>query len=195
MDEKIIKIVAAKLRRIGDQPINAEKLVEIREEVYKATKTNKFASFSNVKKWVKAARGYMKAQETAARGGAHSPKANREAKPAAAKGGAHSPQANRAAKGKPAAKSAGKPAKPAKREEEFVAPVVPRKIEDSVNFIKEENTPAMPSQEVVLPKPTIVFDKIYLQSIKFEIAGIRQTMERVSRQLDKLEKELTNHGE
>ena len=173
MDEKIIKIVAAKLRRIGDLPINADKLTEIREEVYKATRTNKFASFSNVKKWVKAARSYMKAQ----------------AKPAAAKGGAHSPKANRAAK----------PAKVMvrhiKREEEFVAPVVPRKIEDSVNFIKEENTPAMPAQEVVLPKPTIVIDKVYLQSIKFEIAGIRQTMERVSRQLDKLEKELTNHGE
>ena len=168
MDEKIIKIVAAKLRRIGDQPINAEKLTEIREEVYKATKTNKFASFSNVKKWVKAARGYMKAQEKAAA----------KAKPAS--------------KSKPAAKAASRPSK---REEEFVAPIVPRKIEDSVNFIKEENAPALPSQEVMLPKPTIVFDKVYLQSIKFEIAGIRQTMERVSRQLDKLEKELTNHGE
>ena len=67
--------------------------------------------------------------------------------------------------------------------------------EDSVNFIKEENTPALPAQEVLLPKPTIVIDKVYLQSIKFEIAGIRQTMERVSRQLDKLEKELTSHGD
>ena len=180
MDEKIIKIVAAKLRRIGDQPINVEKLTDIREDVYKATKTNKSASFSNVKKWVKAARGYMKAQEKAS-----APKA----KPADAKGGAHSQQANRAAK------AASKQVKITKREEEFVAPVVPRRIEDSVNFIKEENTPALPSQEVVLPKPTIVIDKVYLQSIKFEIAGIRQTMERVSRQLDKLEKELTNHGE
>jgi len=171
MDEKIIKIVAAKLRRIGDQPINAEKLTEIREEVFKATKSNKFASFSNVKKWVKAARGYMKAQEKAAS----------KAKPAS--------------KSKPAAKAASKPVKFTRREEEFVAPIVPRKIEDSVNFIKEENAPALPSQEVMLPKPTIVFDKVYLQSIKFEIAGIRQTMERVSRQLDKLEKELTNHGD
>ena len=163
MDEKIIKIVAARLRRYGEQPMNAEKLSEIREDVYKSTKTNKFASFSNVKKWVKAARSYMKAQEKA------------KTKPAAAK---------------------GKPAKAARRakEEEFVAPVVPRKIEDSVNFIKDESSPAAPLQEVALPKPTIVFDKVYLQSIKFEIAGIRQTMERVSRQLDKLERELTSHG-
>ena len=172
MDEKTIKIVAAKLRRIGDQPINVEKLAEIREEVYKATKANRSASFSNVKKWVKAARGYMKAQEKAS-----------------------ASKAGHASKEKPSSKPASKPAKFTKREDEFVAPVVPRRIEDSVNFIKEENTPAMPAQEVMLPKPTIVFDKVYLQSIKFEIAGIRQTMERVSRQLDKLEKELTNHGE
>jgi len=161
MDEKIIRIVAARLRRYGEQPMNAERLAEVREDVYKATKTNKFASFSNVKKWVKAARSHMKAQEK-----------------------------------KPAKAVKGKPAKAARRakEEEFVAPVVPRKIEDSVNFIKDESSPAAPLQEVALPKPTIVFDKVYLQSIKFEIAGIRQTMERVSRQLDKLEKELTSHG-
>jgi len=163
MDEKIIKIVAARLRRYGEQPINAEKLSEMREDVYKATRTNKSASFSNVKKWVKAARGYLRAQE--------------KAKPA-----------------KPAAKSKPAAAKPV-REAEFVAPVVPRRIEDSVNFIKDEAAPAAPAQEVLLPKPTIVIDKVYLQSIKFEIAGIRQTMERVSRQLDKLEKELTSHSD
>jgi hypothetical protein len=184
MDEKIIKIVAAKLRRIGDQPINAEKLSGIRADVYKTTRTNKFASFSNVKKWVKAARGHMKAQ---AKASASKARPASRAKPAS--------KAKPAAKAKHASKPAGKPARFTKREEEFVAPVVPRKIEDSVNFIKEENTPALPAQEVVLPKPTIVFDKVYLQSIKFEIAGIRQTMERVSRQLDKLEKELSSHGE
>ena len=121
-----------------------------------------------MKKWVKAARSYMKAQEK---------KSAVKAKPAA--------------KAKPSKVAS----KPAKREEEFVAPVVPRRIEDSVNFIKDESAPAAPAQEVMLPKPTIVIDKIYLQSIKFEIAGIRQTMERVSRQLDKLEKELTSHSD
>jgi hypothetical protein len=162
MDEKIIRIVAARLRRYGELPINTEKLSEIREDVYKATKTNKSASFANVKKWVKAARNHIRAQE--------------KAKPAVAK------------------KAPSKPAK-AVPEKEFEAPVVPRRIEDSVNFIKDESAPAAPAQEVMLPKPTIVIDKIYLQSIKFEIAGIRQTMERVSRQLDKLEKELTSHSD
>ncbi len=165
MDEKVVKIVAARLRRYGDQPINAGKLTEIRGDVYKATKTNKFASFANVKKWVKAARSHMKAQEKKA-----------PAKPSKA------------------AKPKGKAPKK-EREAEFIAPVVSRKIEDSVNFIKNESAPAAPAHEVVLPKPTIVFDKVYLQSIKFEIAGIRQTMERVSRQLDKLERELTSHGD
>jgi hypothetical protein len=164
MDEKIIKIVAARLRRYGDLPINTERLTEIREDVFKATRTNKSASFANVKKWVKAARSHMRASE----------------------------------KKKPAQKA--KPKQPARHvkpadEPEFVAPEVPRKIEDSVNFIKDESAPAAPAQEVVLPKPTIVIDKVYLQSIKFEIAGIRQTMERVSRQLDKLEKELSSHGD
>ena len=63
LEEKIIKIVSAKLRKFGSEPINQEKLVEIRNAVYSATKTNKFASFSNIKKWVKAARSAMKKEE------------------------------------------------------------------------------------------------------------------------------------
>jgi hypothetical protein len=169
MDEKIVKIVAAKLKRYEGQPMTPDKLSAIRDAVYSATKTNKSASFSNVKKWIKAARNTIKKQE------------------------------------KEAAKSQKKPSKgkhdiePASKVEHYREPPIPvvsRKVEDSVNMIKEEAAyaPATPAQEVVLPKPTIVFDKVYLQSIKFEIAGIRQTMERVSRQLDKLEKELTEHG-
>lgn len=160
MEEKIIKIVIARLRRYGDSPLNTERLTEIRSDVYKATRTNKFASFSNVKKWVKAARNEMRK----------------------------------------AAKAQGKAKKPEKHEhaarsssiDDFEPPTVTKKVEESVNLIKEESAPA---QEVSLAKPTIVFDKVYLQSIKFEIAGIRQTMERVSRQLDRLERELSSHGE
>jgi hypothetical protein len=162
MDEKIIKIVAARLRRFGGEPITQEKLAIIRDDVYKATKTNKFAPFSNVTKWVKAARGYMKKAE------------KHVAKPS---------------KGKPAPSKRSEPVR------EAPIPEVSKKVEDSVNLIKEEAAPAVQLQEVNLPRPTIVFDKVYLQSIKFEIAGIRQTMERVSRQLDKLERELSEHGE
>ena len=173
MEEKIVKIVASKLKRYEGQPMNQEKLESIREAVYSATKTNKSASFANVKKWIKAARSMMKKEEKAAAKASKSQK-----KPS--KGGKHD-------------------ISPASKVEHYREPAIPevsRKVEESVNMIKaqEEYAPAAPVQEVALPKPTIVFDKVYLQSIKFEIAGIRQTMERVSRQLDKLEKELTTHG-
>ena len=180
MEEKIVKIVASKLRRYEGQPIKQEQLEAIRAAVYAGTRSNKSASFTNVKKWIKAARSMMKKQEKAA-------KAKKPAK---------------------AAKKAPKPSKkashhkahhePAAHFREPEIPVVSRKVEESVNLIKEEASPSAPSaplQEVALPKPQVVFDKVYLQSIKYDIAGIRQTMERVSRQLDKLEKELESHGE
>ena len=163
MDEKITKVVASKLRKYEGSPIKQEELSEIREAVFKSTGTNKSASFSNVKKWVKAARGYMKKMEKAAPASkAKSSKPDREEKPQA-------------------------------REPE-VTPVS-RKVEDSVNMIKDEAIPPAELTEVVLQRPTVVFDKVYLQSIKFEVASIRQTMERVSRQLDKLERELSAHRE
>ncbi len=165
MDEKIIRIVASKLRRYAGQPINQEKLVSIRAAVYSATRTNKSASFSNVKKWIKAARKYIKIKDKA-----------KKAK-------------------KPAKRKAQKPKKAKKPVSEPEVHRVPKKVEQSVNIIKQETEPQQPAQEVALPKPTIVFDKVYLQGIKFEIAGIRQTMERVSRQLDRLEKELSEHEE
>ncbi|VVB99245.1 Uncharacterised protein [uncultured archaeon] len=168
MEEKIVKIVAAKLRKYEGQPIKQEELESIRSAVYSATKTNKSASFSNVKKWIKEARSMMKKEEKAGK---------------------------KAAKAKPA-KGKAKAAHHAPAREPVI-PEVSRKIEDSVNLIKDEApvAPMAPLQEVPMAKPTVVFDKVYLQSIKFEIAGIRQTMERVSRQLDKLEKELESHGE
>ena len=170
MDEKILRIVASKLKAYKDQPMNDERLSAIRAAVYSATKTNKSASFVNVKKWVAAARSEMKKAEKSAK-----------AKPA--------PKA-KASKGKAPVPSK----KVAMESREPEIPQVSRKVEDSVNVIKDEVAVA-PLTEVNLPKPTIVFDKVYLQSIKFEIAGIRQAMERVSRQLDKLERELANHGE
>ena len=166
MEEKIIRIVASKLRRYEGQPMNQERLESIRAAVYSATRTNKSASFSNVKKWIKAARSMMKKAEKA-----------RKHKPHKAAKAAHKAPARHA---------------PAR---EHIIPEVSRRVEESVNLIKEETSPAAPLQEVALPKPTIVFDKVYLQSIKFEVAGIRQTMERVSRQLDRLEKELLSHRE
>ena len=170
MDDKILKIVISRLKKYGDEPINTEKLTEIRGDVYKATKTNKFASFSNIKKWVKAARNEMrKATSHPSKPASSSKKVEEKRSMPYVKGAASI--------------------------EDFVPPTVSKRVEDSVNNIKEENILTPLGQEVSLAKPTFVVDKVYLQSIKFEIAGIRQTMERVSRQLDRLEKELTSHGE
>jgi len=181
MDEKIIKIVSAKLRKFEGEPMNQEKLSEIRDAVYSGTKTNKFAPFSNVKKWVKAARAGMKKEAAAAQ-----------------KKGASRPQKHQ----KPEKQSFKvnerrygiEPVRHAPSELPRVREM-PRHIEASLNSVKEESAPEPQLQEVALAKPTVVFDKVYLQSIKFEIAGIRQTMERVSRQLDKLEREIVSQKE
>ena len=184
MEEKIVKIVAGKLRHYEGTPIKQEQLESIRAAVYSATRTNKSASFTNVKKWIKAARSMMKKQEKAAK------KASKHAK-----GGKKAHRASKASK--KAAKHAARH-EPVAHAREPDIPEVSRKVEDSVNLIKEETTPTVPAaqlQEVAMPKPQIVFDKVYIQSIKYDIAGIRQTMERVSRQLDKLEKELESHSD
>jgi len=78
----------------------------------------------------------------------------------------------------------------ATRREEPEVSISPR-IEESVQRLKEEQQPIV----VELEKPTIIFDKVYLQNISFEIASIKQTMERVSRQLDKLERQLAEHSD
>ncbi|MBM3229838.1 hypothetical protein FJZ26_05380 [Candidatus Parvarchaeota archaeon] len=44
--------------------------------------------------------------------------------------------------------------------------------------------------EVEVPKAPVILDKVYLQRISFEISGIRQALERMNKQLDKLEDEL-----
>jgi hypothetical protein len=170
MDDKILRIVISRLKKYGDEPIKTDELTQIRSDVYKATRTNKFASFSNVKKWVKAARNEMRKAAKAAPRQAPSQK-------------------------KAEVKKSMPYVKNATSIDDFVPPSVSKRVEDSVNNIKEENILTPLGQEVSIAKPTFVVDKVYLQSIKFEIAGIRQTMERVSRQLDRLEKEITSHGE
>ncbi len=158
MDETILKITIARLRRWDGQPIDMKKLESLRGEIYAKTRTNKFAPFSNIKKWIKAARKEMarKDREAAKKTGASKPKA-RHAEPA--------------------------------REIEVSA-----RMQDSMNQLKTEMTPE-PQQEVSMPKPAIVFDKVYLQTITYEMASMRQALDRIGRQLDKLERELNAHRE
>jgi hypothetical protein len=169
MDETIFKIVKSRLARWEGQTLDQEKLGALRSEIYQRTKTNKFAPFANIKKWVKETRK----------------RAASEAK-----------AASRAQQG--AVKSAGKSAKAAPSvrgrtvsKEEPTLPKVAPAVQASLDEIKTEME--MPRQEISMPKPTVVMDKVYLQSISFEIAAMRSAMDRIGRQLDKLEKELNQH--
>ena len=167
MDETIIKIVKARLKRWEGQTLDKTKLDSLRAEIYEKTKTNKFAPFSNIKKWVHAARKVIAADaKAAAKSGASSSK----------KGGASS------------SSSKSKSHAPAPAHIPTVAPAVQASLDD----IKSEMD-LTPRQEVVMPKAPVVLDKVYLQSISFEIAAMRSAMDRIGRQLDKLERELNQH--
>ncbi|MEM2963368.1 MAG: hypothetical protein QXW70_03745 [Candidatus Anstonellales archaeon] len=152
MNEKIIEIIKGVIRKWGGEPITHEKLVLLRNEVYKRTKTNKNAPFSNVKKWVKEARRQIRIE---------------------------------------AKKSKLKEQAKTKGEADSAVSRIPESVQRSVDTIKEQ------TQEVYVerPVPRIVFDKVYLQNVQYEISGIRGALERISRQLDKLEKELSSHAE
>ncbi|VVB56561.1 Uncharacterised protein [uncultured archaeon] len=160
MDDAIFKIIKNRLVRWEGQTLNQEKLGTLRDEIYQKTKTNKFAPFSNIKKWVKEARRRMAAEAKAA--------------------------------GKTAKKGAAG-AKKAVRSVEHAVAEVPAAVQNSLDEIKAEMSLEPVRQEVSLPKPTVVMDKVYLQSISFEIAAMRSAMDRIGRQLDKLEKELNQH--
>ncbi|MFH1095111.1 MAG: hypothetical protein V1728_02755 [Candidatus Micrarchaeota archaeon] len=155
MDDAILKITVAKLRRWEGQTIDKEKLQGLRDEIYAKTKTNKFAPFSNIKKWIKAARKEM-------------------AKSAKKAGAAEKSK-------KPASRSAPEPKIEA----------VSARIQSGMDEMKMEME--RPRQEVSLPKPTMVLDKVYLQTITYEIGSMRSALDRIGRQLDKLEKELNQH--
>jgi hypothetical protein len=157
MDDAIFKIIKNRLARWEGQAINQEKLVALRDEIYQKTKTNKFAPFSNIKKWIKETRKRMALEQKAA-----------------------------AKKQKQAAKAAIK-------ESPIQPKPVSEEVKSSLDEIKAEIGMEAKHEEVQLPKPTVVLDKVYLQSISFEIAAMRSAMDRIGRQLDRLEKELNQH--
>jgi uncharacterized protein (DUF342 family) len=72
---------------------------------------------------------------------------------------------------------------------------VPKTVQESLNQIKQEMlAPTQTAQtEIEVRKTPFVLDKVYLQSITFEIASMRQALDRIGQKLDKLEKELAEH--
>lgn len=167
MDETIIKIVKARLKRWEGQTLDKVKLNSLRTEIYDKTRTNKFAPFSNIKKWVHAARKAIAA----------------DAKSAAK---------SSASAAKKSAASASKSKSHASSSAPAHIPAVSAAVQNSLDDIKSEMD-LTPRQEVVMPKAPVVLDKVYLQSISFEIAAMRSAMDRIGRQLDKLERELNQH--
>ncbi len=166
MDETILKIVKARLKRWEGQTLDKTKLDALRAEIYDKTKTNKFAPFSNIKKWVHEARKSIASDAKAA------------AKSASSK--------------KPAQASKSKSHSHASAPVPAPIPAVSHAVQSSLDEIKGEMD-LTPRQEVSMPKAPVVLDKVYLQSISFEIAAMRSAMDRIGRQLDKLEKELNQH--
>ncbi|PIT84638.1 hypothetical protein COU37_01800 [Candidatus Micrarchaeota archaeon CG10_big_fil_rev_8_21_14_0_10_45_29] len=97
-------------------------------------------------------------------------------------------------------------AKSAKRQEKPAAapaftpstrpPSVSRAVRESLEAIKSdlsEGEDIKIHREVEIKKPPLVLDKVYLQSMSFEMASMRQALDRIGRQLDKLERELNAH--
>lgn len=163
MDDKIISVAKGWIRRLKGRPIGKDDLAELREEIYKATRTNKSAPFSNVKKWIKAARKEI---------------ANDEKKKAK----------------KPLAKSSPAKSSAPAREMPIHIPKVSQSVQASLEQIKSEISPSMPEhEEVEVKRPPMVLDKVYLQSMTFEMASMRQALDRIGKQLDKLERELNQH--
>lgn len=74
-------------------------------------------------------------------------------------------------------------------------PRVSQVVQASLNEIKNELSlsETRSAEEVAPKKPPMVLDKVYLQSMSFEMASMRQALDRIGRQLDKLEKELSAH--
>ncbi|HQT44374.1 MAG TPA: hypothetical protein PLO51_00190 [Candidatus Micrarchaeota archaeon] len=70
---------------------------------------------------------------------------------------------------------------------------VPSRARNEIDSLKMSMQPHFMTveHEADMPRTTQVMDKVYLQRISFEIAGIRQAIERMNKQLSRLETELT----
>ncbi|MFA5106058.1 MAG: hypothetical protein WC506_03800 [Candidatus Micrarchaeia archaeon] len=96
---------------------------------------------------------------------------------------------------KPAPKAAPKKAAKkaaAPRKQKMTYRDIPTRARDEIESLKMSMQPHFTTveHEVELPRATQVMDKVYLQRISFEISGIRQAIERMNKQLSRLESEL-----
>jgi len=183
VESKVLSIIKKRLRSYGGKPLNQEKFVKIREDIYKGTRKYKSAPFASVKKWIKEARADMSSKKK-------SP-AKKPSKKAVSKQTIKSKS-----KPKPVAHSESV----VRHEQPIHTPKISQSVKRSLDEIKSEissvtesvSTPSG-NTEVFLRRTPMVLDKVYLQSMSFEMASMRQALDRIGRQLDKLERELTAH--
>jgi len=193
VESKILTIIKKRLRQYKGKPINQEKLVKIREDIYKGTRKYKSAPFAIVKKWIKEARADMAAKKKKTSTKRQSKKKNvkkvskSKTKKSSVKKKAKSKKKTIAARVKPTMP--------------MPEPKVSQSVKRSLEEIKSELSSSAPAAapsgnvEVSPRRAPMVLDKVYLQSMSFEMASMRQALDRIGLQLDKLERELSAHRE
>ncbi|MFH0927741.1 MAG: hypothetical protein V1822_04135 [Candidatus Micrarchaeota archaeon] len=176
VEPKVLTVIKKRLRQYKGKPIGQQKLAKIREDIYKGTRKYKSAPFAAVKKWIKEARADMSSKK---------------------KSSAKKPAKKAAKQARPKKQKAKKEAAPERRPSEPIpTPKISQSVKRSLEEIKSEiSAPIAPAEpmEVSPRRAPMVLDKVYLQSMSFEMASMRQALDRIGRQLDKLERELSAH--
>jgi hypothetical protein len=129
MDEQSRNIIKKKLQKIGDVRLNKDHLKELRQEISQGTGHNKFASFTNIRKWVAMVKKEQKKEASA-----------------------------------------------------------PKKE-------KERPMPAYVDKKDPVEHTAAISDRVFMQTIGYEIASIRRSMDRISTQLTDIEKKLSSKRE
>jgi hypothetical protein len=60
---------------------------------------------------------------------------------------------------------------------------------------KEKERPAVSEKKELVEPMTVISDRVFMQTIGYEIAGIRRSMDRISSQLTEIEKRLSSKKE
>ncbi len=185
VESKVLSVIKKRLRLYSksNKSLNDQAYLQIRQDIYKSTRKYKSAPFAVIKKWIKEARADM----------ASSKKKSPVKKP------------SKKAVLKPKIKQKVTKVKPSKMQDDIEsshelteAPKISQSVRRSLDEIKSEISPSSAvlqgtASEVSVNRAPLVLDKVYLQSMSFEMASMRQALDRIGRQLDKLERELSAH--
>jgi len=181
VESKVLNVIKKRLKSHSKskKPINEQVICAIRQDIYKSTRKYKSAPFAVIRKWIKEARADMSSSKK------KSP-VKKPSKKAVLK-----PKVKQKLKDKTVPVSVSS-------SQEVEVPKISQSVKRSLDEIKSEISipravvDSAPS-EVSVGRAPLVLDKVYLQSMSFEMASMRQALDRIGRQLDKLERELSAH--